>query len=102
MRKSLEDIRHMVKAVRYPGEIPTDITSHHVYLLDTGHSILCVLQKYWDEATKGDPNDYEVPVPVKYVLEKGYAIKGDFIIVDAPYDSDFGLDVPDEYCEYEY
>ncbi|MFZ3132736.1 MAG: hypothetical protein WA125_16945 [Desulfosporosinus sp.] len=102
MRKSLEDIKHMVKAISYPGGIPADIIAHHVYLLDAGHSILCVLTQHWDDATKGDPNGYEVPVPVKYVLEKGYKISGDFIVVDAPYDSDFGLDVPDEYYEYEY
>ena len=101
MRKSLEDIQHMVNTVFYPGRIPADIISHHVYLLDAGHSIMCVLRKHWNDATKEDPNDYEVPVPVKYVLEKCYQIEGDFVIVDAPYDSELGLDVSEEYYEYE-
>lgn len=100
MRKSLEGIKHMVKIVSYPSEIPEDINSHHVYLLDAGHSILCVLTMHLREAMKGDLNNYEVPVPVKYVLEKGYLINGDYIIVNVPYDPALGLDVPDEYYEY--
>lgn len=100
MRKSLEDIKHMIKIVFYPNIIPNDIISHHVYLLDAGHSIMCVLRMHWDDAAKGDPNDYELPVPIKYVLEKGYQINGDYIIVDAPYDSELGLDVSDEYYEF--
>ena len=89
----------MVRSVPYPKPIPADLVSHHVYILDSGHSIMCVLKQHWDEA-KDIPDDYEVPVPVKYVLEKGYEINGDYIIVDAPYDSDTGLNVPDEYSEY--
>lgn len=97
MRKSLEDINHMVKIELYPGEIPQDIIGHHVYILDSGHSIMCVLKEHWD---KGDPDDYEIPVPVKYVLEKGYQRISDYVIVDAPYDQFIGLDVSDEYYEY--
>ena len=97
MRKSLEDIKYMVKIELYPGNLPQDIISHHVYILDSGHSIMCVLEECWG---KGDPDDYELPVPVRYVLEKGYRVDGDYVIVDAPYDQFMGLDVPDEYYEY--
>jgi hypothetical protein len=45
-------------------------------------------------------DDYELPVPVKYVLEKGYKKEGDYVIVDAPYELPYGLMVEDEYTEY--
>ncbi len=100
MRKSLEDIKHMVRDIPYPAPLPADITNHQVYLIDSGHSIMCVLAQHWNSEAKVTPDDYEVPVPVKYVLERGYRKHGDYIIVDAPYDRTFGLDVPDEYSEF--
>lgn len=99
MRKSLNDIRHMVKNVPYPGKIPMEIMEHHVYLLDSGHSILCVLSQHW-KGPDTDHSDFEIPIPVRYVLEKGHQVRGDFIIVEASYDPDFGLDVDEQYYEY--
>ena len=56
------------------------------------------------EAIKsGNWFDYEVPCPVKYVLEKGYCIENGFLICDAPFDcddNDWCLDVDEEYYDY--
>lgn len=99
MRKSLEDIAHMVQERPYPGQLPEELKPYHYYLLDSGHSIMCVLEIHLRDA-KGNMDDYEVPVPVKYVLEKGYRIVDQYIIVDAEYSKELGLIIDDGYDEY--
>lgn len=100
MRKSLQDIAHMVQRRPYPGQLPKELQPYHCYLLDSGHSIICVLETHLEEAQKTSMDDYELPVPVKYVLEKGYRFDGQYIIVDAEYNEELGLMVDDKYHEY--
>lgn len=99
MRKSLSDIAYMVKTIPYPGELLEELKPYHYYILDAGHCIMCVLECHLEEA-KGDMDMYELPVPVRYVLENGYRKEGDYIIVDAPYDRTFGLVVDEKYFEH--
>jgi hypothetical protein len=99
MRKSLQDIAHMVRKRSYHGKLPDELGPYHYYLLDAGHSIMCVLECHLDEA-KGNMDNYEVPVPIKYVLEKGYRFVDGYVIVAATYDRNIGLDVDDKYYEY--
>ena len=99
MRKSLQDIAHMAQKRPYPGVIPDELKPYHYYLLDCGHSIMSVLELHLAEA-EGNMDDYEVPVPVKYVLEKGYRFVDGYIIIKAEYDPEYGLTVDDKYCEY--
>lgn len=98
MRNSLEDIKNMVKKVEYKG-LPEELEPYHYYISDTGHCIMCVLEMHLVEA-KGYMDDYEIPVPVKYVLEKGYRIVEGYIIIDAGYHITLGLDVDEKYTEY--
>jgi hypothetical protein len=100
LRKSLEDVKHMVKEKRYPGIMPDELLNYHYYISDAGHSIMCIPECLLEEAKKGDMNLYEVPIPVKYVLERGYRKEGDFIIIDAEYRLPYGLIVDDKYYEY--
>lgn len=51
------------------------------------------------EAEGDDLDLYEVPVPVLYILEKGYRVYKNHIICDAPYDPIFGLDVDNKWIE---
>lgn len=99
-RKSQEDIKHMVSKRPYHASIPEELKPYHYYISDSGHCIMCVLECHLEEAQKTSMDDYELPVPVKYVLEKGHRMIDGYVIVDAPYDSTFGLDVGDEYNEY--
>ncbi|MCK9324469.1 MAG: hypothetical protein M0P69_03140 [Bacteroidales bacterium] len=99
MRKSLQDIAHMVRKRTYPGALPEELKPYHAYLLDGGHAIMCVLELHLAEAS-GQMDGYEVPVPVKYVLEKGYRFVGGYVIVEADYDSEIGLTVDDKYSEF--
>ena len=104
MRKSLQDIAFMLRAIPYPRPLPAEISHLHYYIIDSGHSIMCVPECLLEESkASGEIDMYEAPVPVKYVLEKGWRkIPGtDCISVDVPYDDTFGVDAPDEYSEYE-
>lgn len=85
---------------RYHGDLPDELQVHYEYLLDAGHSIVCVLEKHIEEALAEGMSLYQVPVPVKYVLEHGYRVEQGYIIVDAPYDDFLGLVVDEKYTEY--
>lgn len=99
MRKGLEDIKHMVRDVPYPFLLPDGLRAYHYYIADAGHCIMCVLKCHLNEA-KDDMDSYEIPVPVRYVLETGYKIVDGYVIIEAKYDSAFGLDVDEKYYEY--
>ena len=73
----------MYKRQSYPYNLPADLAAYHYYITDVGHSIMCVLQSHLDEAQNNIIDDYEIPVPVKYVLENGYQIIDGYVIVNA-------------------
>jgi hypothetical protein len=90
MRKSLEDISFMVVPDKtYPG-IPAELKPYYVYLRDAGHCILCIPEKFRADA-KDDPDMYECPVPVKYVLSHKYSMENGYIYIDVPYHDMFGI-----------
>lgn len=43
--------------------------------------------------------DYAVPLPVRYVLEKGYGVAHGYPVVDVPYDPVFGAQVDEQYYD---
>ena len=61
MRKSLQDIKHMVRTTPYPGKLPRELEPYHYYILDAGHCITCVLECHLEEA-RNDMDMYELPV----------------------------------------
>ncbi len=99
-RKSQQDIKHMFVKRLYPGTIPCELRPYHYYVLDSGHCIMCVLECHLKDAEKTSMDDYEIPVPVKYVLEKGYKITDGYVVTEAPYDSMLGLTIDEKYSEY--
>lgn len=101
MRKSLQDIAHIVKPIQYPSPLPAEIAHLHCYVMDSGHCILAIPECLLAEA-KDEPELYEVPLPVKYVIEMGWrALPGtDCITVDVPYDEFFGAKVPEGFEEW--
>ncbi len=83
----------------YPG-LPEMLKEYHVYTQDSGHS-LCAIPLSLLEDARAEPWQFEVPIPVKYVLEKGYTFFCDYIVVDVPYDEELGVVVDEKYEEYE-
>jgi len=77
----------------YPAPLPVELATWRVYLLDAGHSILCLLREHLPAALE-DPAGYLIPVPVRTV-RRGYAIERGFVVVDLAYDADIGLRVPE-------
>lgn len=74
------------------------ITDYYHYDFDTGHNIMAIPKCLLDEAiVSGDPYLYQVPMPLAYVMEKGFSRYREFLVCDAYYDSEYGLCVPEEY-----
>lgn len=100
MRKSLEDIAHMVDNNKSYPNLPEQLKPYYVYISDSGHSIMAVstgARKLYPDA---DLDDLETPIPVKYVLEKGYVDLGSNILVTASYSFALGLEIEDGYDEF--
>ena len=92
----------MVREVAYPGEMPEELKHLHYYVADTGHAIMAVPKCFEGAAKAGKYWEYEVPLPVKYVIEKGWEkIDGtDAVTVDVEYDDMLGVMVPDGSDEF--
>lgn len=102
LRKSLQDVAFMVQDIPYPRPLPAEIAHLHAYVIDGGHCILAVPTVFDKLAAERGAELYEVPLPVKYVLAKGWKpFEGtDSILVDVPYDEDLGAMVPAGYDEF--
>ena len=99
MRKSQTGL-YGVRKDNYPN-LPEELRIFNYYYLDSGHSIVAIPECLLERAEKsGDMEMYEVPFPVKYVLEKGYRLYKGFVVCDAPYSWDFGLMIPEGYDEF--
>lgn len=81
------------------AQVPKEIRFAYTYNSETGHSILAI-PSCLAERSKGMETDYLVPMPVRYVLKKGYVLRGGYLYVDVKYDPVFGADIPEEYFDY--
>lgn len=105
-RPSIADIAHSP----YQGEpLPKELEPFACYIPDSGNCILCIPECLLTEAKEdGDLNQFEVPVPYRYVLAKGYRMieNNQFVVCDVKYDNMMGVVVPpeyeDDYDEYDY
>ena len=63
-----------------------------------GDDILAIPDRFADQAAQ-KPEDYQVPMPVRFVLSQGYTFlpDGKNIVVPCEYDDFLGLILPDEY-----
>lgn len=102
MRKSLEDLNpDMIRKVDdYPG-LPEELKEYCYWLPDSGYSIMAIPETLIKEHF-GDMElwNYEVPMPVKYVLEKGWKFFEGHVCVLVDYSKEVGVMIDDEYCEY--
>lgn len=99
LRKSHEGIGHMVDLSKTYPNLPEELQPYQYYHMDAGYVIMAVPLTLLKKMKAGEAlDDYEVGIPAKYVLEKGYTIRDDgYVIVDVPYDSFIGIKIPDGY-----
>lgn len=70
----------------------------HLRISRYGDDILAIPDRFADQAAQ-KPEDYQVPMPVRFVLDQGYTFlpDGKNILVPCEYDDDLGLILPEEY-----
>lgn len=87
--------------------VPDELKEFNWYVADSGHSIMAVPKSLYVKAKEMNGNlyDYEVTLPVRYVLEKGYSIVNDngenHVIVDVIYNEEYGAIVDSEYDDFD-
>lgn len=87
------------------GKIPDDISVDELirtrgeYVAGTESiCVFCIPNQFKEEA-KDFPSDYLVPIPQKYLREKGFTVKDGYVYVNVNYDRTFGVDIPDKYYD---
>lgn len=101
IRKSLVDILPMVsKRPCISLDIPTELEPLHFYISDSGHCIMAIPEQFLKDAQTGSMSDYEIPIPARYVIEKGYEIIDGFAVVDVPYDDNLGVIIDESYTDW--
>ena len=102
MRKSLEALNQsMIRKVDDYPDLPKELAEYCYWLADAGTCIMCVPEVLLKEHFGSmDLWNYEVPVPVRYVLEKGYKFFESYVVIVADYDKNRGLVIPEEYYDY--
>lgn len=58
----------------------------------------CIPNQFKEEA-KDFPSDYLVPIPQKYLREKGFTVEDGYVYIDVNYDRNFGVDISDKYYD---
>lgn len=98
-RKSLIGIESMVVENKPYAGLPKALIPYHYYLKDTGHVIMCIPDKFKPDI-HGNYDDYEVGIPVRYVLSHKHKFENGYIFIDVPYDDTLGVAVDEKYYEF--
>jgi len=100
MRGSMRDFDpRLYRKIGYPG-LPEELEEYSYYLSDSGYCLMCIPECFEEEAWPGSQDGYELALPTRYVLEKGYRIRDGYLVVDVPYSDEMGAMVPDGYDEF--
>jgi hypothetical protein len=102
VRKSLESLKHTINYTKQYSNLPIELKPFYVYLADTGHSIMGIAKMLLDSTQFSGAElwELEAAIPVKYVLTHSFTLYHGHIVIDVPYDKNFGIDVDDKYFEY--
>lgn len=82
-----------IKKDDYP--LPEELSEFNFFYSDgTGHVVMAIPESLLPQAIKsGNFDDFECPIPCRYILAKGYRFLNGHVICDAPYSEEFGVDV---------
>ena len=101
VRRSLADISEAAAHKDNCRSLPEEFKGFNYWIVDSGRCVMPAPETLLPEAeAAGDLDLYEVPIPVKYVLEKGYRLYMERVIVEAGYDPEMGLVIPEGYEEW--
>ena len=88
------------KAKIYHSELPEELEMWYCYPIDSGHSIMAMLECHYQDKAQEEPfEDYLMPLPVKQVLRNYKIVKG-FVIVEGEYNENTGAKIYDGDDEY--
>ncbi len=103
IRQSVFDMQVMTLDNEYPGYLPEELKPFHYCFVREGHVLMVIPRNYVEKALEEGLDDYEIQIPVKYVLEKGYKFleqNPNYIVGNFDYDDELQrVDVPTEYYE---
>lgn len=76
VRKSVFDMQVVTLDAPYLGDLPPELEKFHYYFSHEGHVLMVIPRNYLQTALEsGDLDDYEIQIPVKYVLEKRISVR---------------------------
>ena len=82
-------------------DIPSELKPFSCFVPDSGYCILAIPLCVVDSVGAKDPYLYAVPIPERYVLEKGFTFQFGLPVVDAEYDNTLGLMVDEQYVTWD-
>ncbi|MBQ7372374.1 MAG: hypothetical protein IJW67_10970 [Blautia sp.] len=77
-------------------KIPEELIPYSCFVPDSGYCIMCI-PKVFAEKAEENPARYCVPLPEKYVVDKGYSFVSGVPCVDVQYSRILGAIVPEGY-----
>ncbi len=80
--------------------LPVELALFSCFVPDCGYCVLSIPMCFVTEAAQ-DPGNYTIPIPEKYILEKGWRMCLGFPCVEVPYSSVLGAEIPEEYESWE-
>jgi hypothetical protein len=83
--------RFLVEGRKYPTLLPDELKPWYCYASGYGHSLAVVLKSRF--ASHKAPLQFLELAPVKTVL-RGYDVVDGYIVIDVPYTTQIGLQVP--------
>lgn len=73
---------------------------NYIYNDGTGHVVMAIPESLLPQAIEsGNFDDFECPIPCRYILAKGYRILDGYVICDVPYDETFGVDIDESWYD---
>jgi hypothetical protein len=83
-----------------PDDIGADelIDKYGEYVADAGAVCVYCVPEYFRDKAADNPADYTVPIPGKYLRERGYKVEHGVVYVDVPY-GEFGVEIDEKYYE---
>lgn len=93
LRKLVSELGGRMIALR---ETPEELVPYAAFIPDSGYCVF-VIPEVLSGKRETIPFGTSVPIPVKYVIKKGYRIENERVYCDVPYDDMIGADIPEEY-----